>query len=171
MKKRIRFAVQCVGVIALLGIQAAPTADAHPSETDAGPAWVGTLEELFKVFTPSQAVAAEFTGPAKPKGISTKTLGEADLTGELSGLDARQLRARLWIMEPNGIVPVHSHVDRPAYAYVLEGEVTEHRSDDEHPHVYSAGSLSVEDGGVVHWWENTGGTTVKLIAVDLFHKK
>jgi quercetin dioxygenase-like cupin family protein len=146
-------------------------ARAHPDEIDVAPNWQGTLEELFALFAPSKASAAEFKGPTKPKGISAKSLGEADLTGELPGLENRNLRARLWTMEPGGIVPVHSHVDRPAYVYVLEGEVTEHRSDDDKPHVFGAGALSVEAGGVVHWWENTGGTTVKLIAVDLFHKK
>ncbi|MEM1048438.1 MAG: cupin domain-containing protein [Pseudomonadota bacterium] len=140
---------------------------AHPDHLDAGPDWTGTLAELFEVFAPDKAHASDFSGPTKPVGISAKTLGAADLTGELAGLDARELRARLWTMEPDGVVPVHSHVDRPAYVYVLEGEVTEYRSDDDKPHVFKAGDLSVEAGGVIHWWKNTGGTTVRLLAIDI----
>lgn len=144
---------------------------AHPSDLHVSGEWTGTLSELLEIFLPRTANAKSFEGPTKPVGISAKTLGKADLTGELPGLDNRILRARLWTMKPGGIVPIHSHVDRPAYIYILEGEVTEHRSDDETPHVFTAGMLSVESGGVVHWWENTGGTTVKMIAIDLFHQK
>ncbi len=144
-------------------------AHAHPDTIDAAPDWSGTLEDLLALFQPASAHASDFDGPRKPVGISAVTLGAADLTGELEGLDARQLRARLWTMEPDGIVPVHTHVDRPAYVYVLEGEVTEHRSDDDKPHVYKAGDLSIEAGGVVHWWKNTGGTPVKLLAIDILN--
>lgn len=145
-------------------------AKAHPSGLDVSPTWEGTLEELFELFAPSPAQAAEFEGPTKPVGISAKPLGDVDLTGELPGLDKRHLRARFWTMEPGGIVPVHSHANRPAYVYVLQGQVTEHRSDSDQPHVFEAGALSVEAGGVVHWWENTGDTEVQMIAVDIYEK-
>lgn len=154
-----------------LSILGASPAAAHPSELHVSPEYTGTLEQLLALFAPSPAMAQEFTGPTKPVGISAKTLGQADLTGELPGLENRLLRARLWTMEPDGIVPVHDHTDRPAYVYVLEGEVTEHRSDDPEPRIYKAGDLSVEAEGVVHWWQNTGGTTVRLLAIDLMHQQ
>ncbi len=146
-------------------------AHAHPDTLDAGPDWTGTLEELLALFAPSAAYASEFEGPTKPVGISAKPLGVADLTNELPGLETRNLRARFWTMAPGGIVPVHTHANRPAYVYVLQGQVTEHRSDSDEPDVFNAGDLSVEAGGVVHWWENTGDTEVHLIAIDIFQKQ
>lgn len=158
-------------IAAALFAGAAAPASAHPSDLHVEPDWEGTLEELFELFLPSPAVAEDFEGPTTPVGISAETLGSADLTGELAGLDNRLMRARLWTMEPGGIVPVHSHADRPAYIYILKGEVIEHRSDSDEPHVYRAGDLSVEAAGVVHWWENTGDTLVEMIAIDLFHQQ
>ena len=118
--------------------------------------------------SPAQA-ATDFKGPTKPKDISVKDLGKFGLGKELAGMEGRDVRVRLWTMKPGGIVPVHSHKDRPAQIYVLSGEVVEHRSDTDTPHVYKKGDLSLEAEGVVHWWENTGGETVLLLAVDVFN--
>lgn len=122
--------------------------------------------------SPAQAAkGGDFKGPTEPKGISVKDLGKFDLGKELKGMDGRDVRARLWTMEAGGIVPVHSHKDRPAQIYVLAGEVVEHRSDSDDPHSYKKGDLSVEAEGVVHWWENKGNETVLLLAVDIFNTK
>lgn len=117
------------------------------------------------------AKTGEFKGPTEPTGISVKDLGKFDLGKELKGMGGRDVRARLWTMEVGGIVPVHSHKDRPAQIYVLAGEVVEHRSDSDAPHAYRKGDLSVEAEGVVHWWENKGSETVVLLAVDIFNTK
>ena len=120
--------------------------------------------------SPAQAATStDFKGPTKPKDISVKDLGKFGLGKELAGMEGRDIRVRLWTMKPGGIVPVHSHKDRPAQIYVLSGEVVEHRSDTDTPHVYKKGDLSLEAEGVVHWWENTGGETVLLLAVDVFN--
>ena len=130
-------------------------------------AWLSSL-----LVSPAQAAkTGDFKGPTKPKDISVKDLGKFDLGKELKGMEGRDVRVRLWTMKPGGIVPVHSHADRPAQIYVLSGEVVEHRSDSLEPHVYKAGDLSVEAEGVVHWWENAGDETVLLLAVDVFNTK
>ena len=120
--------------------------------------------------SPAQA-ATDFKGPTKPKDISVKDLGKFGLGKELAGMEGRDVRARLWTMKPGGIVPLHGHKDRPAQIYVLSGEVVEHRSDTDTPHVYKKGDLSLEAEGVVHWWENTGDETVLLLAVDVFNTR
>ncbi|MEM9010603.1 MAG: cupin domain-containing protein [Pseudomonadota bacterium] len=151
---------------AVLGLGAAP-ALAHPDHLDVGPEWEGTLAELFALFAPGPAMAQGFEGPTEPVGLSFETLANPDLTGELPGLEGRKLRARLWTLEPGGVVPVHSHANRPAYIYVLEGTVTEHRSDSDTPKSYGPGDLSVEEDGVVHWWENAGDIPVRMLGLDL----
>ena len=135
----------------------------------------GTLAEVSdwlsdQLVRSAQAAQNEgFQGPTKPKGIGVQDLGKFDLGKELQGMEGRLVRARLWNMEPGGIVPVHSHENRPAQIYVLTGEVVEYRSDSDQPHVYRAGDLSLEAEGVVHWWENTSDVTVYLLAVDVFN--
>ena len=124
---------------------------------------------LKSALAPSAHAATDFKGPTKPKDISVKDLGKFGLGKELAGMEGRDVRVRLWTMKPGGIVPVHSHKDRPAQIYVLSGEVVEHRSDTDTPHVYKKGDLSLEAEGVVHWWENRGGETVLLLAVDVFN--
>ncbi|MES0864240.1 cupin domain-containing protein [Ruegeria sp. SCPT10] len=162
------FSAACLVFAEVIAVLSGSELSAHPADHHLQGTRTGTLQELLRNFLPSPAYAEEFSGPTKPKGITSKALGKASLTDELPGLENKNLRARFWTMEPGGIVPVHSHVDRPAFVYVVQGEVTEHRSDSEEPHVYQAGDLSTEDGGVVHWWENTGDIEVHLIAFDMF---
>lgn len=109
----------------------------------------------------------DFTGPTQGKGLSNETIGEIDLGPEIPGMDGRFMRLRYWEIQPGGIVPVHSHANRPSMIYVLEGEIIEHRSDDDEPHVYKAGEVSVEAEGVKHWWENKSDSVVKLLGYDI----
>jgi len=99
--------------------------------------------------------------------LKVKVLSEVDLSTEIKGLEGRKLRYRYWWIAPGGIVPIHSHADRPALIYVVKGEIYEHRSDQEEPHIYKAGEVSNESQGVKHWWENKGNETVELIATDI----
>lgn len=118
------------------------------------------------------AGAQGFTGPTQPKGISAVELGHVPLGLEfptIDGMNGRQLRIRLWTIEPAGIVPLHSHNDRPAVMYILQGTIVEHRDDRDEPVVHEAGGISKESGGVTHWWENEGDVAVKLVAVDVFN--
>ena len=118
----------------------------------------------------AHAQSDTFEGPTSPRGIAFETLGSIDLAGEFPDVEEmadRDLRVRYWTIQPGGIVPVHSHDNRPAILYVLSGEILEHRSDDDQPHVHSAGDVSLEGAGVQHWWENTSDQVVELLAVDI----
>jgi quercetin dioxygenase-like cupin family protein len=70
-------------------------------------------------------------------------------------------------IEPMGIVPWHSHADRPAIIYIVEGEVMEYASNCAVPIVHKAGDVVAETPEVSHWWENTGDKTVVLLSADL----
>jgi hypothetical protein len=60
------------------------------------------------------------------RGVTDTTLGSIDLANETIGAKERQLRFRKLTIEPGGIVPWHSHDDRPALIFVQEGEIFEY---------------------------------------------
>jgi quercetin dioxygenase-like cupin family protein len=70
------------------------------------------------------------SGPKENKGIAVAPLGSVSLEGELPGVTGRIMRAREITIEPGGAVAVHQHDGRPGLAYILEGEVYEHRNDE-----------------------------------------
>jgi quercetin dioxygenase-like cupin family protein len=75
------------------------------------------------------------------------------------------------VVKPGGIVPWHSHTDRPAIIYIISGKITEYRSTCAEPIVHRAGESTAEVKGTSHWWKNTGKETVVLLSADLFHDK
>lgn len=50
----------------------------------------------------------------KPVGVTDVTLGAIDLGKQPAHIEGRELRFRKLTIEPGGIVPWHSHDDRPA---------------------------------------------------------
>ena len=56
--------------------------------------------------------------PTMPKGVTDTIIGSVDLGAEI-GVDGRMLRTRRLVIQPGGIVPLHSHKDRPALIYTL----------------------------------------------------
>lgn len=111
------------------------------------------------------------TGAATaPKDVTDTVIGAVDLGKEIN-VDGRQLRLRRLVLQPGGIVPLHSHADRPALIITVSGEVTEYRSTCAEPIVHRAGEVSQEAGGLSHWWKNTGTTEAVLLSADVFHGK
>ena len=64
-------------------------------------------------------------------------------------------------------MPWHSHGERPAIIYIIEGEINEYASNCAVPIVHEAGDLIAETKGISHWWKNLGDKTVVLLAADL----
>jgi quercetin dioxygenase-like cupin family protein len=83
-------------------------------------------------------------------------------------VNGRHFRLRQLDMKPGGIVPWHSHDQRPAMIYIVSGEVTEYASNCAAPIVHKAGDVAPEKKGVSHWWQNHGKVPAVLISVDLF---
>jgi quercetin dioxygenase-like cupin family protein len=107
-------------------------------------------------------------GPTQPKDVSDVVRASTDLSKEPAHIDDRQFRLRELTMKPGGIVPWHSHDNRPAMIYIVSGEVVEYASNCAVPIVHKAGDIAPERNGTSHWWKNTGNTAAVLISVDLF---
>jgi quercetin dioxygenase-like cupin family protein len=105
------------------------------------------------------------------KGVTDTTLGAIDLEKEPANIKDRQLRFRKLTIEPGGIVPWHSHGDRPAIIYIAEGEIVEYASNCAVPIVHKAGEIRPETNPTSHWWQNQGTKTVILFVGDVLHDK
>jgi quercetin dioxygenase-like cupin family protein len=109
------------------------------------------------------------TGPKESKGIaSIEPKGIIDLGEDFPAMAGRQLRARVFTIEPGGIVGIHTHEQRPGYAFIISGKIMEHRNDHPDPLTRNAGDIAMEKAGVTHWWENTFDEPVKALVVDIF---
>ncbi len=107
-------------------------------------------------------------GPTETSGIGGVTLlGAVSLDGEFTSSDGLAMRVRELVINPGGIVAVHEHDNRPGIAYIIEGELTEHRSSEDAGVVKSAGSIAMERSGVIHWWENTSALPARALVVDI----
>lgn len=106
----------------------------------------------------------------EPSGVTDTVLGMIDLAAEPANIQDRKFRIRRLEIQPGGVVPFHSHEDRPALIYVVSGEIIEHSSDCLAPIVHKAGEVSQETHVVAHWWQNVGSDPVVLISTDLLHE-
>ena len=104
-------------------------------------------------------------------GVTDTVLAAIDLEKEPANIKERQLRFRKLTIEPGGIVPWHSHGDRPAIIYIAEGEIVEYASNCSVPIVHKAGDIRPETSGTSHWWQNLGSKTVILFVGDVLHDK
>jgi quercetin dioxygenase-like cupin family protein len=108
------------------------------------------------------------TPATMPKGVTDTVLAAVDLAAEPVDIPDRSLRLRRLVIAPGGIVPWHSHDNRPAIIYVIQGTVTEYASTCAVPIVHRAGEVAPEMHATSHWWKNTGKTAVILLSADLF---
>lgn len=105
--------------------------------------------------------------PTMPVGVTDVELSSIDLAPENVHLEHRRLRVRRMTIAPGGIVPLHSHEDRPALIRVDRGEVLEHASGCAQPIVHRAGDVAREHLGTMHWWNNPGPEAVELTIADI----
>ena len=100
-------------------------------------------------------------------GVTDTTLGSIDLGKEMVGAKDHELRFRKLTIAPGGIVPWHSHDDRPALIYVAEGEIIEYASNCAGPIHHKAGEIRAETQGTSHWWKNLSDKPVVLFIGDV----
>lgn len=106
-------------------------------------------------------------GATAHKDVSEKLLGQIDLSKEKIAVAGHHFRMRRLDIKPGGEVAWHSHGERPALIFVVSGAITEYSSHCAVPIVHSTGDLSVEQGGLSHWWKNTTKKPVVLISADI----
>ena len=118
---------------------------------------------------PADKVAANALSdaPTAPIGVVDTELSSIDLAGENVKLKQRRLRLRQMTIAPGGVVPLHSHQDRPALIMVNSGEIHEHSSKCAVPILHKAGETAREFLGTRHWWKNNGSQPVNLTIGDI----
>ena len=110
-------------------------------------------------------------GPKAPEGMLIQELGSITLGQEFPHIaDAANyvMRGRYVMVDSGGIVPIHSHKNRPANTYVIQGEIIEHRSDQNEPVIRRAGDYTIDDDGIAQWWKNKTDGQVTMFVVDFF---
>ncbi|MDQ6703831.1 MAG: cupin domain-containing protein [Pseudomonadota bacterium] len=127
------------------------------------PAWAGEC--------PAGQTGVDVTKPAAnpEKGVTDTVLSAIDLSQEPANIAGRTLRLRKLVVQPGGVVPWHSHGDRPAIIYIVEGTITEYASNCAVPIVHKAGEVARETSATSHWWKNTGHSVVTLLSADVLH--
>lgn len=129
---------------------------------------VAFAQDVLSQKTPSAAQDLGFPGPKESKGVSVpEVVGSIPLKIDFPSLEGRILRARTITLDPGGVIAVHKHEGRPGIAYILEGEIVEHRSDSKEPIVLRKGDVTLESPGLIHWMENKGDVPARVVAVDI----
>ena len=133
------------------------------------------LAAVGTIAAPAQAGQCKTPGanaldnaPTMPKGVTDTVIGSISLASEIN-VEGRQLRTRRLVVQPGGIVPVHSHKDRPALIYTVSGSITEYSSACGTPIQHKAGDISREADGLSHYWINHGKVPAVLLSSDVFH--
>lgn len=137
-----------------------------------------TLLAGFAAFAPAFAGECP-AGQARPdatkpstvaaKGVTDTVLAQIDLGGEKVALKGHNMRVRRLVIQPGGIVPWHSHAERPALIYIISGVINEYASNCAVPIVHKAGEVARETHATAHWWQNTGNVPVVLLSFDIQH--
>ena len=106
---------------------------------------------------PADKVKANVREPVNlpATGVTDTVLATIDLAKEPIKADGRLQRVRKLVIQSGGIVPWHSHDDRPALIYVVEGEINEYNSNCSVPIVHKAGDVARETLGTSHWWKKS----------------
>ena len=129
----------------------------------------GLIAPAFAGECPANQMRAGATKPvsAAAKGVTDKVLSQIDLAGEKVALKGHLMRVRKLEVQPGGVVPWHSHEDRPALIYIMSGEIHEYASNCAVPILHKAGEVARETHATAHWWKNDGKTPAVLLSFDI----
>jgi quercetin dioxygenase-like cupin family protein len=125
--------------------------------------WLLTLAAGIGIGT----VVGQQSPPTENKGMDVQRIGTIDLAPDMPGY---QLRLWKTVYEPGGAVGLHSHKERPGFAYILEGTLTELREDG-YVREYKPGEVMTESRDVTHWGENRGTSKIVVVRVDISKKQ
>lgn len=125
---------------------------------------------------PADKIGVNVTQPTTPeattpKGVTDTILSAIDLVKSGSQFAGYQIRIRKLTVAPGGVVPWHSHGERPSNIYIISGAITEYRSSCAVPIEHKAGDVIPEFGAISHWWRNNTNTEMVLLSADLFNNK
>ena len=124
------------------------------------------LATVFILSCGTVVVKAEDAPKGNKDFTATKTT-VVDLGPEIEGMTGRELRMRLLTIKPGGHIGLHSHKDRPAVVYFMQGTDTVTQADGSSK-TFHPGETSAATKNTTHWHRNDGKDDVVLIAVDVF---
>ncbi len=101
--------------------------------------------------------------PKDNKGLDAKVVSTIDLAPDMPSY---QLRLRTITVEPGGVAGLHSHKDRPEFAYILEGTLTELREGGSMKQ-FKPGDVITGSRDVTHCAENRGPGKIVFVGVDV----
>lgn len=113
---------------------------------------------------------AQTAAPKGTKGFAMTKSQSVELGPEIDGMAGRQLRMRIYKIQPGGYVGMHTHKDRPTVVYYLQGSLKVTASDGTSK-TFHAGDMSSSGKDTTHWAKNDGKDDVMMLAVDVFHAK
>lgn len=116
----------------------------------------------------SGLASAGQAAPSATEGVEILKLQSIDLAAEIEGLQDRQLRLRMLTLQPGGHIGLHSHEDRPAVAYVVQGTTTVTFGDGT-VRRFSAGDSIAADRNTTHWHRNDEQEPAILVTADILH--
>lgn len=120
------------------------------------------------------AAWSETTAPEAPTEttgiIASAVHGVQSLDNEFQDCKGKLLRVREIVVAPGGQLAVHQHQNRPEVAYVLEGQMTEHRTG-KPPTVQIAGTTLFAMQGTEHWLRNNGREPVRALTIDIVEQE
>jgi quercetin dioxygenase-like cupin family protein len=122
----------------------------------------------ISVMLGAQIADSEDTAPKGNKGFTASKTTVVDLGPEIEGMAGRQLRMRVLTIEPGGYIGLHSHEDRPAVVYFMQG-TDEIGLADGSKKIMHPDDTSTATKDTTHYHRNIGNDNVVLIAVDVFH--
>ena len=114
---------------------------------------------------------AQKPGATKPEGVDDRVIASINLAKEGPNLKDHKFRMRRLVVQPGGVVPWHSHGERPAIIYIVSGTIVEYRSTCAVPIVHKAGEVTEEIHTTSHWWKNLTKRRVVLLSADILHDK
>jgi len=109
--------------------------------------------------------------PTPASGVTDTVITTMDVSKEPAHIEGRLFRLRRLVVQPGGVVPWHSHGDRPALITIVSGEVYEYASTCSVPILHKAGDSTAETHTTAHWWKNTGKVPVVILSADLLPVK
>ncbi len=130
--------------------------------------WINTarLQVAAMTLLTVACVNAGDSVPTERVGVTPKSLAAIELPATFDMSKGRSLRMREATIEPGGSLPMHSHADRPAVAYILQGTLSVYIEGEDTPHTYKAGDYySIYKAS--HAMRNKGSEAVVFIEVDL----
>jgi len=123
------------------------------------------LSSLMLAFAAGIAIG-QAQAPTQTLGLSAVPLWSLDLSGEIESVKGRPLRMRRITLQPDGVIGLHSHKDRPTVSYLLQGTVIYH-PEGKPAVILHPGEGFAEGKATTHWAENRGTVPAVWIAVDI----